>query len=250
MSDLRVDDFVEAQKRKQYLFEAGRRVAKQCLERWGPDLTGEPRRLRRPATQAAHSHDEQAVATASAMMEGFADRLSRLARKQLFISYSHRDQEWLDVIKAPLEPYVELHGLKVWDDRHIPPGEDWRKTIADALAQTRVALLLVSPGFIKSEFIREEELRYFLDAAERYAVKVHSAASERPRRLRPIPSRTGRRSSIPRRRSTRCPPTSWCCSSPKSAGFWHGTWRPDWRVSLDNQRAQLRMFLASPFSLA
>jgi len=29
-----------------------------------------------------------------------------------------------------------------------------------------------------------------------------------------------------------------------------GTWRPDWRVSLDNQRAQLRMFLASPFSLA
>ena len=173
VSDLRVDDFVEAQKRKQYLFEAGRRVAKQCLERWGPDLTGEPRRLRRPATQAAHSHDEQAVATASAMMEGFANRLSRLARKQLFISYSHRDQEWLDVIKAPLEPYVELHGLKVWDDRHIPPGEDWRKTIADALAQTRVALLLVSPGFIKSEFIREEELRYFLDATERYAVKVH-----------------------------------------------------------------------------
>ena len=173
VSDLRVDDFVEAEKRKQYLFETGRRVARQCLERWGPDLTGEPRRLRRPATKAAPSHDEQAVATASAMMEGFANRLSRLSRKQLFISYSHRDQEWLDVIKAPLEPYVELHGLKVWDDRHIPPGEDWRKTIADALAQTRVALLLVSPGFIRSEFIRDEELRYFLDAAERYAVKVH-----------------------------------------------------------------------------
>ena len=61
----------------------------------------------------------------------------------------------------------------MWDDRDIPPGEDWRKTIADALAQTRVALLLVSPGFIKSEFIRDEELSYFLDAAERYAVKVH-----------------------------------------------------------------------------
>lgn len=173
VSDLGADDFAEAEKRKQYLFETGRRIARQCLEKWGPDLTGEPRRLHRPATQAEQSHDEQAVAMASTMMQGFANRLSRLARKQLFISYSHRDQKWLDVIKAPLEPYVELHSLKVWDDKQIPPGEDWRKTIAGALAQTRVALLLVSPGFIKSEFIRDEELRYFLDTAERYAVKVH-----------------------------------------------------------------------------
>lgn len=171
VSDIKAEDFVEAEKRKQYLIETGRRVATQCLDRWGSALAGEPRRLHRPATQAERSHDEQAVATASAMMEGFANRLSRFARKQLFISYSHRDQKWLDVIRAPLEPYVELHD-KVWDDRQIPPGEKWRKTIADALAQTRVALLLVSPGFIKSEFIRDEELRYFLKAAERYAVKV------------------------------------------------------------------------------
>jgi predicted acylesterase/phospholipase RssA len=173
VSDLKTDDFAEAEKRKQYLFEAGRRVARQCLERWGPDLAGEKRRLHSPSTQVEQNHDEQAVAMASAMMQGFANRLSRLARKQLFISYSHRDEEWLDVIKAPLEPYVELHGLKVWDDRQISPGDDWRKTIADALAQTRVALLIVSPGFIKSEFIRAEELKYFFDAAERYAVKVH-----------------------------------------------------------------------------
>jgi predicted acylesterase/phospholipase RssA len=173
VSDLKTGDFAEAEKRKQYLFEVGRRVARQCLERWGPDLAGEPRRLHRPSTQTERSHDEQAVATASAMMEGFANRLSRFARKKLFISYSHRDQKWLDVIKAPLEPFVELRGLKVWDDRHIPPGEDWRKMIADALAQTRIALLLISPNFFKSEFIRNEELRYFIDAAERYAVKVH-----------------------------------------------------------------------------
>jgi predicted acylesterase/phospholipase RssA len=172
VSDLATDDFEEAEKRKQYLFETGRRVARQCLERWGPDLAGEPRRYYRPATQAEYSHDGQAVAMAAAMMEGFANRLSRIARKQVFISYSHEDQDWLDVIRAPLEPYVELHGLKVWDDRQIAPGEKWRKTIADALAQTRVALLLVSPGFIKSEFIRNEELRYFLDAAKRYSVKV------------------------------------------------------------------------------
>ena len=173
VSDLEPNDFSEAEKRKQYLFETGRRIARDCLERWGPELAGEPRRLHHPEMQAARSHDEQAVATASAMMQGFANRLSKFARNQLFISYSHRDQKWLDVIKAPLAPYVELRGLKVWDDRDIAPGDAWRKTIADALAHTRVALLLVSPDFLKSEFIRDEELRYFLDAAKRYAVKVH-----------------------------------------------------------------------------
>ena len=170
--DIEMDDFEEAEKRKQYLFETGRRIASQCLERWGGDLAGEPRRSYRPVAQAERSHDEQAIATASSMMQGFANRLSKFARNKLFISYSHRDQKWLDVIRAPLEPYVELHDLKVWDDTHISPGEAWRKVIADALAQTRVALLLVSPGFIESVFIRDEELRYFLDAAERYAVKV------------------------------------------------------------------------------
>ena len=36
-----------------------------------------------------------------------------------------------------------------------------------------MALLLVSPGFLASELIRTEELEYFLEAADRYAVKVH-----------------------------------------------------------------------------
>lgn len=171
ISDLEADDFVEAEKRKQYLFEAGRRVARQCLERWGPNLAGEPRRLYHAASQVQHGYDDQAVATASAMMEGFANRLSKLARNQIFISYSHKDQGWLEVVKATLKPYVKLDSLKVWDDTQIYPGEDWRKAISDALAKTRVALLLVSPDFMKSEFIRDEELKYFLDAAERYAVK-------------------------------------------------------------------------------
>ena len=33
--DLALDDFAEAQKRKAYLFEAGRRVASECLHDWG-----------------------------------------------------------------------------------------------------------------------------------------------------------------------------------------------------------------------
>lgn len=171
--DLKMDDFAEAEKRKAYLVETGRRVAGECLREWGQDLAGGRRPPARRAARADQVHDDHAVATASAMMQGFANRLSRFSRKQLFISYSHRDREWLDVVKAPLEPYVELRGLQLWDDTRIEAGELWRDAITQALASTRVALLLVSPGFLESPFIRDEELNYFMAAASRYAVKVH-----------------------------------------------------------------------------
>jgi len=173
VTDLAPDDFEEAQRRKAYLFEVGRRVAQQCLQRWGPDLgRGRPAPAR-PGRRDASGHDENALATASSMMHGFANRLSRMSRNQLFISYCHRDREWLEVLKAPLAPYVELRGIEVWDDTRIQPGEQWRDAITDALASTRVAVLLVSPGFLRSPFIRAEELAYFLGAAERFAVTVH-----------------------------------------------------------------------------
>lgn len=171
--DLEAHDFAGAERRKQYLFETGRRVARECLERWGPDFAGEPGRRRPPVSREDHSHDDQASAMASLMMSGFANRYSKLARNQLFISYSHKDQSWFEVVKTSLEPHVTLHDLKVWDDTQISPGEDWRKRISSALAKTRIALLLVSPDFLQSEFIRDDELGYFLDAAKRHAVKVH-----------------------------------------------------------------------------
>lgn len=170
--DLEMEQFDAAQTRKPYLFDAGRRAATACLRDWGNDLSGERRRAQAGSRPADRIHDERAVMTASAMMRGFANRLSRISRSQLFISYSHRDKAWLDVVKAPLEPYVELRGLQVWDDTRIEAGELWRDAIDRALASTRVALLLVSPGFLASPFIRSEELGFFLEAAARYAVKV------------------------------------------------------------------------------
>ena len=162
--DLEMEQFDAAQTRKPYLFEAGRRAATACLRDWGNDLSGERRRAQPGSRPADRIHDERAVMTASAMMRGFANRLSRISRSQLFISYSHRDKAWLDVVKAPLEPYVELRGLQVWDDTRIEAGELWRDAIDRALASTRVALLLVSPGFLASPFIRSEELGFTEDS--------------------------------------------------------------------------------------
>ncbi len=79
-------------------------------------------------------------------------------RTGVFISYSHRDQDWLATLRTHLAPYLHGERISLWDDTQIKPGQSWREMILDAMATARVAVLLVSPEFLASPFIASVEL--------------------------------------------------------------------------------------------
>ena len=76
----------------------------------------------------------------------------------IFISYSHKDKQWLDRLKASLQPLVFGEIITVWDDRSIPAGSNWLDEINKAVASARIAVLLVSIDFLASGFIHRKEL--------------------------------------------------------------------------------------------
>ncbi len=95
-------------------------------------------------------------------------RLSIRAVKQeapFFLSYARRDLADVERFRSVLEPLLKSSSrfqFGEWIDHQILPGEYWRREIEHALEHSRFGLLLLSPGFVASEFITGNELPFLL----------------------------------------------------------------------------------------
>ncbi len=94
-------------------------------------------------------------------------------RLLIFISYSHRDREWLDTLQRFLTLLEHDGNVRPWDDSQITPGQQWRVAIDEALAGASIAVLLVTQDFIASKFIQDVELPELLEHRANGRLEVH-----------------------------------------------------------------------------
>ena len=109
-------------------------------------------------------------------------------RTHVFISYSHKDKDWLERLRVHLRPLERgLPQLEIWDDTRIKVGSKWRAEIASVITRTKVAVLLVTADFLASDFIANNELPPLLQSAESDGAKILSVILS-PSRFEKMPS--------------------------------------------------------------
>jgi len=125
-----------------------------------------PARRRQPeAPPVKVSQRPERVSTSIAAPEIVEVKASAV-RNSIFISYAHADQgkrNWRGRLRMFLLPFGQE--LDVWDDSRIETGAQWRVEIDIALKRARIAVLLIGPSFLGSQFIAQNELPPLLQAA-------------------------------------------------------------------------------------
>jgi len=106
-------------------------------------------------------------------------RLSKAARRTqkampptIFISYSQSDTRWKERLASFFNVFQHEGLLKVWHDGLIQAGGDWLPEIESAMAQARVAILLVSVRFLNSEFVRRREVPTLMERRQKEGLRV------------------------------------------------------------------------------
>lgn len=91
---------------------------------------------------------------------------------KIFISYSHKDEEWKDRLVTHLK-VLELEGYyQVWEDRQIEIGNNWLPEIETALNEVGVVIMMISAEFLVSDFIRSTEVPKIMERREREGIWV------------------------------------------------------------------------------
>jgi hypothetical protein len=76
----------------------------------------------------------------------------------VFISYSHKDDEFRERLDVHLSLLKRQGIIRVWHDRRIGAGKDIHGEISENLETADIVLLLISPDFLASDYCYDREM--------------------------------------------------------------------------------------------
>lgn len=85
---------------------------------------------------------------------------------EVFISYSHKDEDLKDELEVHLVSLKREGNIKPWQDRDIEAGDEWDDEIKARLNAAGIILLLITPRFLASRYCYDEEMKRAMERHE------------------------------------------------------------------------------------
>jgi hypothetical protein len=96
---------------------------------------------------------------------------------KIFISYSHIDKDWVDVMHERLSSRLaELLGEqpRIWRDLSLKQNEAFANVLVLELSDTSFLVSVLSPGYVKSEWCIKELNEFCRNAAKNGGLRIHN----------------------------------------------------------------------------
>lgn len=97
-----------------------------------------------------------------------------MSQAEVFICYSRKDKKWKEHVASFMQ-IMKMAGrfdYEAWHDSKIELGKNWESAIDEAINNAKVALLLISPDFLQSEFILKHEVPLFEERRQKGEMEI------------------------------------------------------------------------------
>ena len=78
--------------------------------------------------------------------------------KRVFFSYAHADAQYRRELDVHFAALKRGQHVETWHDMEIAPGENWDQRIKDEIEKADLVLALISPDFMNSSYVWDQEL--------------------------------------------------------------------------------------------
>src|SRR5205085_11864074 len=145
---------------------------------------------RRPCILAASARRDASIKRAAHLFASQATRadapepslqesaMSTPTKPVVFISYSHGDGKWKDLLLKHLGVLRSQGMIEIWQDRDIEAGADWHKNIQEAMKSASIAVLLISANSLTSDYILNDEVPPLLERRRDEGVRIFPVVVE------------------------------------------------------------------------
>src|SRR6267142_2944260 len=95
-----------------------------------------------------------------------------MTQKTVFISYSHKDEREKTKLLRHLRGMLSLDEIEAWHDEPVREHADWEQGIRQAINKATVAVMILTPSYLQSHFVKHNEVFRLLERQESDGLSV------------------------------------------------------------------------------